>query len=121
MTSFAHIGFAVRDLKVSTVFYTAALAPLGIRLLREGTDSVHFGRDDGRTMIWLHTRGPSPGSFHISFDVETREGVQKFYDAALAAGGKDNGAPGIREHYSPTYYAAFVLDPDGHNIEAISR
>lgn len=117
---FAHLGLAVRDLKRSKEFYVAALTPLGLPLTREKETSVHFGKN-GRTMFYIHTKGAPPGPIHIAFDADSREHVDAFYKAALAAGGKDNGAPGIREHYSPTYYAAFVLDPDGHNIEAVAR
>ncbi len=117
---FAHLGIAVQDLAKSKEFYEAALAPLGLPLIREKETSVHFGKN-GRTLFYIHTKGTPPGPIHIAFDADSREKVNAFYAAALKAGGKDNGAPGIRERYSPTYYAAFVLDPDGHNIEAISR
>lgn len=118
---FAHIGFSVRDLQKSKVFYVRALAPLGLVLQREKVDSLHFGKGDGRTMLWIHTRGGVTSPFHISFEVDSKEQVQEFYDAALAAGGTDNGAPGVRENYSKNYYAAFVLDPDGHNLEVVCR
>ena len=119
--SFAHIGFAVHNLEKSKEFYSKALAPLGPILQSEKTDSFHFGKSDGRTMLWLHTRGTPPGAIHLSFEAGTKEQVQEFYAAAISAGGKDNGAPGIRADYAPTYYAAFVFDPDGHNIEVICR
>src|ERR1051326_5285259 len=114
--NYAHVGFAAKDLAKSKAFYEAALAPLGLSLVREKTESVHFGKD-GRTFLYVHTRGNPPGPFHIAFEADTQDQVNKFYDAAISAGGVDHGAPGIRENYSPTYYAAFVLDPDGHNIE----
>lgn len=118
----AHIGLAVRDLEKCKEFYSVALTPLGIALLKEKEDSVHFGKkDEGRTMLWLHTRGPVPGPIHIAFEADTREQVDAFHKAALAVGGKDNGAPGVRENYSPDYYAAFVIDPEGHNMEAVCR
>ena len=118
--NYAHVGFAVKNLQKSKGFYTAALATLGLSLLREKTESVHFG-EDGKTLFYIHTRSTPPGPFHIAFEAKSRGQVDEFYKAALAAGGKDNGAPGIRENYSPTYYAVFVIDPDGHNIEALCR
>jgi catechol 2,3-dioxygenase-like lactoylglutathione lyase family enzyme len=121
MAEFGHIGFAVKDLDKSKAFYTQALAPLGIQFMRESDTSAHFGSGDGTTMLWIHTRGQVPGPFHIAFEAESKEDVDAFYKAALAAGGTDNGAPGIREHYSPTYYAAFVFDPNGNNLEAVCR
>jgi|SRR3989344_2526143 len=119
--NFAHIGFAVCDLEKSKGFYTKGLAPLGIVLTKEKADSAHFGKGDGKTMLWIHTHGPIPGPIHIAFEADTHTHVQEFYSAAIAAGGRDNGGPGIRENYSPNYYAAFVIDPDGHNIEAVCR
>jgi catechol 2,3-dioxygenase-like lactoylglutathione lyase family enzyme len=119
--NFAHIGFAVRDIKKSKEFYSAALAPLGLLLEKEKTDSLHFGKGDGKTMLWIHTRGQITSPFHFSFEADNRTQVQEFYNAALAAGGTDNGAPGVRENYSANYYATFVLDPDGHNLEVVYR
>ena len=116
----AHIGFGVKDLSKSKSFYTRALAPLGLSLIREKPTSVHFGRE-GRTLLYIHTREIPPGPFHVAFEAKSRAQVDSFYEAALAAGGKDNGSPGIRENYSPTYYAAFVIDPDGHNLEVVCR
>lgn len=118
---FAHIGFAVRDIKKSKEFYSSALAPLGLLLGKEKTDSLHFGKGDGKTVLWIHTRGRVTTPFHISFEADNQTQVQEFYNAALAAGGTDNGAPGVRKNYSTNYYAAFVLDPDGHNLEAVCR
>ena len=121
MTEFAHIGFAVKDLNKSKDFYVAALAPLGLVLQSEGESSIHIGKPDDNTMLWIHNRALAATPVHISFEVQTKEEVQKFFDAALAAGGKDNGAPGIRADYSTNYYAAFIIDPDGHNVEVICR
>lgn len=81
---------------------------------------MRFGRE-GKTFLYIHTRGNPPGPFHLALEIDSRELVDEFYEAALAHGGEDNGAPGVREDYSPTYYAAFILDPDGHNIEAVCR
>ncbi|OGC85052.1 hypothetical protein A3F55_02180 [Candidatus Adlerbacteria bacterium RIFCSPHIGHO2_12_FULL_53_18] len=118
---FGHIGFAVKDFQKSKEFYVKALAPVGLTQHREKENSAHFGAGDGRTMFYIHTRSAPPGPIHLAFEADTREQVDEFYKVALAAGGKDNGAPGVREHYSPTYYAVFVIDPNGHNIEAVCR
>ncbi len=122
---FDHIGFSTTDLTRARAFYEAALAPLGITCLMEITlemtggtyAGLGFGKE--RPQFWAGT-GPThvPG-IHIAFAAETRALVDAFHKAALAAGGRDNGAPGLRPQYHPTYYGAFVLDPDGHNIEAV--
>lgn len=111
-----HIGLPVRDLARSKAFYQQALAPLGYQLLMEFPHAVGFGIPP-KPDFWI---GPGePGaSVHVAFR-GTREQVDAFYQAALAAGGKDNGAPGPRPIYHPNYYGAFVHDPDGHNIEAV--
>ena len=123
-----HVGFAVADAQRSRLFYEAALAPLGISLLRtampeqtEAGGTAHgFGRD-GNPFFWVGDKERVGEGTHVAFAVDTRAEVDAFHAAALAAGGRDNGAPGLRPHYSPNYYAAFVLDPDGHNIEAVCR
>jgi catechol 2,3-dioxygenase-like lactoylglutathione lyase family enzyme len=119
-----HTGIAVRDFDASKQFYDAALAPLGASLLmmvpEEHTDGLKvggYGYD--RPQFWLHeSNEPGPGR-HYAFTADTRAEVDAFHQAALAAGGRDNGAPGIRAHYHPNYYGAFVFDPDGNNIEAV--
>ena len=115
-----HLGFAVKDLQASKHFYREAFAPIGLSIIGESAQSVRFGAD-GRTMVFIHTHTVPGNSLHLAFEVETRGQVDSFYTAALSAGGKDNGSPGVREHYSPTYYAAFVIDPDGNNIETVCR
>jgi len=113
-----HIGFGVSDYEKSKNFYLKCLAPLGITLVREEGNTAGFGRNN-KAVYWF---GPSREAYkkmHIAFAAENRTQVDQFYKAALAAGGKDNGAPGIREVYHPNYYGAFVFDPDGHNIEAV--
>jgi catechol 2,3-dioxygenase-like lactoylglutathione lyase family enzyme len=123
-----HVGFAVADAGISRRFYEAALAPLGITLLRTATPgqteaggTAHgFGRD-GKPFFWIGDKERVGEGTHIAFAVDTRAQVDAFHAAALAAGGRDNGVPGLRPHYAPDYYAAFVLDPDGHNIEAVCR
>ncbi|MXN66778.1 VOC family protein [Stappia sp. GBMRC 2046] len=119
-----HIGFPVSDYEASRAFYERALSPLGIKLLLEvgpeqtGSGS-HCGFGKEFPEFWIGTGKPLQGCLHVAFTVFTRGDVHAFYDAALAAGGKDNGAPGLRPHYHPNYYGAFVLDPDGHNLEAV--
>ncbi|KAF1708532.1 glyoxalase/bleomycin resistance/extradiol dioxygenase family protein [Pseudoxanthomonas kalamensis DSM 18571] len=122
-----HIGIPVSDYARSLAFYTQALAPLGIGLTMEVTadmtgssNAAGFGRD-GKPFFWFGDDGaPAPGRHtHVAFAVDSRADVDAFHAAALAAGGRDNGAPGLRPHYHPDYYGAFVLDPDGHNIEAV--
>lgn len=115
---FDHIGFNVSDFARSKAFYLQALAPLGIGVVSEGEGWVLIGRG-GKPQFWFGAFGPSPGTIHIAFAADDREQVRRFHAAALAAGGTDNGPPGLREHYHANYYGAFVFDPDGHNIEAV--
>jgi catechol 2,3-dioxygenase-like lactoylglutathione lyase family enzyme len=114
---FDHIGFNVADFEKSKRFYLAALTPLGHGLLAEAEDWAMIGDESGR--IWIASHGPAASPFHVAVAAKTRAQVRAFYSAAIAAGGRDNGEPGIRANYSPAYYAAFVLDPDGHNVEAV--
>ncbi len=121
-----HIGFPVTDFARSKAFYTRVLEPLGFKLIvevnlsDEGDDGyAGFGPD--RPHFWIGTGKPLAGRLHVAFTAKNRAEVQAFYAAALAAGGIDNGAPGLRPHYHENYYAAFVLDPDGHNIEAVNH
>lgn len=114
-----HIGVSVTDLARSQAFYEKALKPLGIRLVAsDGQHYVGFGA--GRKgFFWLHPTETPPTRVHVAFASEDRDTVRRFHEAALAAGAADNGAPGLRPDYHPDYYGAFVLDPDGHNIEAV--
>ena len=121
-----HIGFPVSDFARSKAFYERALAPLGYRVVME----VPLSEDDGdgyagfgaeRPQFWIGTGKPLLSRLHIAFVAKTRADVRAFHEAALAAGGIDNGAPGLRPHYHENYYGAFVLDPDGHNIEAVTH
>jgi catechol 2,3-dioxygenase-like lactoylglutathione lyase family enzyme len=112
------MGFNVSDLEAARKFLVAALAPLGIGVVRAGEGWAMLGRG-GRGQFWFGAYGPSPGPLHVAFSAETREQVRQFHAAALAAGGRDNGPPGIRAQYHPSYYAAFVIGPDGHNLEAV--
>lgn len=113
-----HLGFPVSDYDRSKAFYGAALAPLGYALIMEtetGHPAVGFGRN-GKPDFWIGGEGGLNGRLHVAFAAADRATVDEFYKAALAAGGTDHGAPGLRPHYHPNYYGAFVLDPDGHNI-----
>ncbi len=119
-----HLTFGVSDFGKSTAFYDAALAPLGLKRLFDvppehsgGVACTGYG--DVRPFFWIAEQDATRGKLHIAFQSGTRGAVDAFYAAAIAAGGADNGAPGPRAHYHPDYYGAFVLDPDGHNIEAV--
>ena len=113
-----HVIVGVRDLRASRAFYERALAPLGIGVVLEHpTSGVAFGRD-WKPSFWLAARTPS-APVHIGFASTDRAAVDAFHREALAAGGRDNGAPGLRPQYHGAYYGAFVLDPDGNNVEAV--
>lgn len=120
-----HMGFAVSDLERSKTFYQAALAPLGIEVLMEVTaeqtgGDAHLGFGaNGKPFFWIGSGKPSQSPVHVAFTADSRAVVDEFHRAALAAGGANNGGPGLRPHYHPNYYGAFVLDPDRHNIEAV--
>lgn len=116
--SIDHIGLAITDCEKSKGFYAKALAPLGIELAMEMGGWVAFGKNR-KPEFWFGVGHDPQRPMHIAFSADNRSQVKAFYEAALGAGGKDNGAPGIREIYHPNYYAAFVIDPDGHNIEAV--
>jgi catechol 2,3-dioxygenase-like lactoylglutathione lyase family enzyme len=121
-----HIGFAISDYEESKAFYTKALAPLGYVLIMEvaaegnpsGAPAAGFG-EGGKPDFWIGGEGKLEKPVHVAILAKDRASVDAFHRAALAAGGKDNGKPGLRPHYHPNYYAAFAIDPDGHNIEAV--
>jgi catechol 2,3-dioxygenase-like lactoylglutathione lyase family enzyme len=121
-----HVGFPVLDYARSKFFYEKALAPLGYALVMEvtaaqtesGSPAAGFGIG-GKPDFWIGGEGGLSKPLHVAIAANDRSAVDAFYRAALAAGGKDNGAPGLRPQYHPNYYGAFVLDPDGHNIEAV--
>jgi catechol 2,3-dioxygenase-like lactoylglutathione lyase family enzyme len=115
-----HVTLRVRDIPRSRVFYATALAPLGISVLMENQAAVGFGVGR-RPQFWLGPGDSPSGPLHVAFVAANRAQVRAFYEAALAAGGTDNGAPGLRPQYHANYYGAFVLDPDGNNAEAVCR
>jgi catechol 2,3-dioxygenase-like lactoylglutathione lyase family enzyme len=128
MSTLDHFGITVSDYAKAFAFYEQALAPLGIesvmKVTKEMTGGQHEGAGFGKDQkpdFWIGQsagKSPSGNSVHVCFAAENRAAVDAFYKAAMAAGGKDNGPPGIRAHYHPNYYGAFVYDLDGHNIEA---
>jgi catechol 2,3-dioxygenase-like lactoylglutathione lyase family enzyme len=114
---FDHIGITVKDLDESVRFYSAALEPLGLALGSKDEAGAGFG-PMGTPALWLAV-GASPSRTHIGFSSPTRSAVDAFYVRGLAAGARDNGAPGLRPDYGAAYYAAFLIDPDGNNVEAV--
>jgi catechol 2,3-dioxygenase-like lactoylglutathione lyase family enzyme len=119
-----HVGIPVSDYATAKAFYLQALRPLGYDLIVEVGSSTgtsdHAGFGAGkRPQFWISTGKPLKGRVHFAFEAKSREAVRAFYNAAIKAGGSDNGAPGLRPHYHDNYFGAFVLDPDGHNIEAV--
>jgi catechol 2,3-dioxygenase-like lactoylglutathione lyase family enzyme len=122
---FDHVGIAVGDWNRSKRFYENALAPLSITIVMEvspeqtgGGALAGFGKD-GKAFFWIGSAGRTGGPVHFAFSAPSRADVDAFYRAAIAAGGRDNGAPGLRPEYHDHYYGAFVFDPDGNNIEAV--
>ena len=119
-----HISLGVRDLQRATRFYDAVLSALGYVRLWTGEGGVGYGASgQGEKLnIFQHADAAAPGpGFHVAFTASDRDSVDRFHTAALAAGGVDNGAPGPRPNYGPNYYAAFVVDPEGHRLEAVRQ
>ena len=119
-----HIGWQVDDYDRAVKFYTAALKPLGWTKMREfvypGGKTAGYGTK-GKPYLWLSSGAKTAPRIHVALGADSRAAVDAFYKAAMKAGGTDNGPPGTRAEYHPTYYAAFVLDPDGHNVEAVTH
>jgi catechol 2,3-dioxygenase-like lactoylglutathione lyase family enzyme len=117
---FDHVKFGVSDYAGSKSFYLKALEPLGVTVVQEGppTYGIELGLKEKASLCLYQTEAKS-AHLHLAFRAENRQQVAAFYRAAMEAGGKDNGAPGLLPNYHPTYYAAFVFDPDGHNIEVV--
>ena len=118
---FDHVKFGVSDYAASKTFFLKALEPLGVAVVAEGspTYGVELVRPKSTASLCLFQTEERPAHLHLAFTAANRQQVDAFYRAALAAGGKDNGAPGLRPHYHANYYAAFVIGPDGHNIEVV--
>lgn len=118
---FDHVKIGVRDFGISKTFYIKTLEPLGVEVASEGvpTYGIELCAKGSDVSLCLFQTEETPARLHLAFRAENRQQVDAFYHAALAAGGKDHGPPGLRPHYHANYYAAFVLDPDGHNIEAV--
>ena len=118
---FDHVKFGVSDFAASKAFFLKALEPLGVGVVSEGVPSygVELAPPGGKVSLCLFQTDEKPAHLHVAFVAETRQQVDAFYRAALEAGGRDHGAPGLRPHYHANYYAAFVIGPDGHNIEAV--
>jgi catechol 2,3-dioxygenase-like lactoylglutathione lyase family enzyme len=116
---FDHVVFGVSDYAASKAFFLKALEPLGVRVVSEGPLGVELCRSDSHSSLCIRRIEEKATHLHLAFTAENRRQVEDFYRAALEAGGKDNGAPGLRPKYHANYYAAFVIGPDGHNIEAV--
>ena len=116
-----HVGLKVKDLDASVRFYTAALAPLGLVLAFADESTAGFGPEGSQALLLSGDAQLAHSLVHVAFDASTRSAVDAFYREGLKARGRDNGPPGFRTEYSPNYYAAFLFDPDGNNIEAVCR
>ena len=118
---FDHVKFGVSDFAASKAFFLKALEPLGVAIVSEGPPAygVELSTPGGKVSLCICQTEEKPAHLHIAFVAENHGQVEAFHRAALEAGGKDHGAPGLRPHYHANYYAAFVLDPDGHNIEVV--
>jgi catechol 2,3-dioxygenase-like lactoylglutathione lyase family enzyme len=115
---FDHILFGVSDYAASKAFFLEALAPLGLAVVQEGSLGIELSAD-GKSSLCICPTEEKPAHLHLAFTARDRQQVEAFHRAALKAGGKDNGAPGLRPNYHANYYAAFVIGPDGHNIEVV--
>jgi catechol 2,3-dioxygenase-like lactoylglutathione lyase family enzyme len=116
---FDHVVFSVSNYESAKAFFLRALEPLGVELVSEGPIGIELWRRDSHSSLCVRRTEEKTAHLHLAFTADTREQVDHFYRAALAAGGQDNGGPGLRPQYHPNYYAAYVVGPDGHNIEAV--
>jgi catechol 2,3-dioxygenase-like lactoylglutathione lyase family enzyme len=116
---FDHVVFGVSDYAASKAFFLKALEPLGVAVVLEGPQGVELSQEDGKSSLCMYQTEEKPAHLHLAFTAENRHQVEAFYRAAMEAGGKDNGAPGLCPEYHANYYAAFVIGPDGHNIEVV--
>ncbi|HSV18903.1 MAG TPA: VOC family protein [Casimicrobiaceae bacterium] len=116
---FDHVVFGVSDYAASKAFFLRALEPLGVTVVAEGPLGIELSQPTGRASLCMYQTGDKPARLHLAFAADNRQQVDAFYRAALDAGGQDNGAPGLRPQYHASYYAAFVIAPDGHNVEAV--
>jgi len=117
---FDHLGLHVKDLDHSRRFYEAALSPLGYAVGARDATSVTFAGPPGAPALYLYrSEAPGSGAVHVAWSAEQRSSVRRFYEQGLSAGGKDNGAPGVRADYAENYFAAFLIDPDGNNLEVV--
>lgn len=116
---FDHVVFGVSDYAASKAFFLKVLEPLGVTVAVEGPLGVELSQVGGEVSLCLRKTEEKPAHLHLAFTAENRQQVDAFHRAGLAAGGKDNGAPGLRPQYHANYYAAFVIGPDGHNIEVV--
>jgi catechol 2,3-dioxygenase-like lactoylglutathione lyase family enzyme len=119
-----HLSFGVTDLARAIIFYDAALAPLGLTRVWTGPSAAGYGYPGGGDLFAVKQRdgaGPPGAGFHLAYNAASRAAVDEFHAASLQAGGADNGFPGLRPHYGPSYYAAFVIDPDGYPLEAVCK
>ena len=116
---FDHVVFSVSNYEESKAFFLRALKPLGVGVLSEGPLGLEMGRPDSNASLCIRRVEEKATHLHLAFSAANRAQVRDFHQAALEAGGKDNGAPGLRPQYHPNYYAAFVVGPDGHNVEAV--
>ncbi|KKC36647.1 glyoxalase [Devosia epidermidihirudinis] len=112
-----HVGLHTQQFDTMLAFYQAALAPLGYTVMMQFEGNAGLGRETPD--LWISAAEGTPSRVHLALGADKHEAVDAFHAAALAAGGKDNGGPGLRPHYTPTYYAAFVIDPDGNNVEVV--
>ena len=116
---FDHVAFGVTDYAASKAFFLKALEPLGVTVVQEGSLGVELSPPKSKASLCMGPTEEKPARLHLAFRADNRGQVDAFYRAALAAGGKDNGAPGLRPQYHANYYAAFVIGPDGHNVEVV--